>query len=55
MQGESHNDDLMVAFEQGAETGKIENAASGKRALQSKIALEMMALNKEQAITTMKA
>ena len=45
----------MIAFEQGAETGKIENAASGKRAIQSKIALEMLALNKEQAITTMKA
>ncbi|KAK3177241.1 hypothetical protein OEA41_008570 [Lepraria neglecta] len=53
--GELHNNDLMIAFEQGAKTGKIENAASGKRAIQSKIALEMLALNKEQAITTMKA
>ena len=45
----------MVAFEQGAKTGKIEDAASGKRALQARIALEMLALNKEQATTTMKA
>ena len=45
----------MAAFEQGAATGKIENAVSGKRAIQSNIALQMMALNKEQAITTMKA
>ncbi|KAG7004607.1 hypothetical protein G7Y79_00024g055570 [Physcia stellaris] len=41
--GELHNNDLMVAFEQGAATGKIENAVSGKRAIQSKIALEMLA------------
>lgn len=45
----------MIAFEQGAETGKIENAASGKRAIQSKITLEMLVLNKEQAITIIKA
>jgi hypothetical protein len=45
----------MVSFEQAAKTGKIENAASGKRAIQAKIALQMMALNKQQAITTMKA
>ena len=45
----------MVAFTQGAETGKIEKATSGKRAIQAKIALQMLALNKQQAITTMKA
>ena len=42
-----HNNDLMVAFEQAAKIGKIENAASGKRAIQFKVALEMMALSKE--------
>jgi len=50
-----HNDDLMVAFVQAAENEKIEHAGSGKRAIQAKIALQMIALNKEQAITTMKA
>ena len=45
----------MVALEQIAENGKIEHAASGKRAILTKVAREMLALNKEHAITTMKA
>lgn len=45
----------MIAFKQGAETGQIENATSGKRAIQAYIAREMLALNKEQAMTTMQA
>ena len=45
----------MAALEQAAETGRIENAASGKRALQSKIADEMLAMDKKKAVIAMKA
>ena len=44
-----------MAFEQGAESGLIQNATSGKRAIQAHIAQEMMAVHKEQAMVTMKA
>lgn len=54
-QGDLHNNDLMTSFEQAAKTGNIEDSASGKRAIQAKIAMDMMALNKEHAITTLKA
>ncbi|KAH6844759.1 putative geranylgeranyl diphosphate synthase [Chaetomium sp. MPI-CAGE-AT-0009] len=55
LQGDAHNDDLKVAFEQGALTGNIEKAASGKRAIQAHIAREMLKIHKEQASVTMKA
>ena len=46
---------MITAFEEGANTGNIENSASGKRAIQNRVSLEMLKLHKEQAITTMKA
>ncbi|KAL2817761.1 isoprenoid synthase domain-containing protein [Aspergillus cavernicola] len=53
--GDLHNDDLQAAFEEAARTGSIEQSASGKRAIQAHIANEMMSLNKEHAIATLKA
>ncbi|KAI1195542.1 putative geranylgeranyl diphosphate synthase [Nemania serpens] len=53
--GDAHNDDLRAAFEQGAATGGINHAASGKRAIQAHIAREMLAIHKEQATATMMA
>jgi hypothetical protein len=45
----------MVSFEQAAKIGTIEHAASGKRPSQAKIARQMIALNKQHAVTTLKA
>ena len=45
---------MMDAFEQGAQLGFIESKGSGKRQLQSKILLEMMKLDRERAITSIK-
>ena len=45
---------MMDAFEQGAQLGSIESKGSGKRQLQSKIFLEMIKLDRERAITSMK-
>jgi len=52
---DAHNNDLREAFEQGAATGEIKKAKTGKRAIQAHIAREMLAIHKEQAMTTMKA
>lgn len=46
---------MMDAFEQGAQLGSIESKGSGKRQLQSKMLLEMLKIDKERAITSMKS
>lgn len=45
---------MMDAFEQGAQLGLIESRGSGTRQLQSKMLLDMMKLDRERAITSMK-
>lgn len=45
----------MVAFREGAQTGTIKSQKSGKHQIQSKMLLEMLALDRERALTTMKA
>ncbi|KAK8047539.1 geranylgeranyl pyrophosphate synthase [Apiospora saccharicola] len=53
--GDAHNDDLKATFEQLARTGDVQAATSGKRAIQARIAREMLALHKEQATVTMRS
>lgn len=48
------NDEMMDGFEQGAQLGLIESRDSGTRQLQSKILLDMMKLDRERAIASMK-
>ncbi|KAL4796622.1 putative geranylgeranyl diphosphate synthase [Aspergillus venezuelensis] len=52
---DKHNDDLQAGFEQAVSTGTIKNAASGKRALQAYIARKMLSIDKNRAITSLKA
>ncbi|CAF9915918.1 MAG: hypothetical protein GOMPHAMPRED_000894 [Gomphillus americanus] len=52
---DAHNNDLREAFEQGATTGEIKKASTGKRAIQAHIAREMISIHKEQAMETMRA
>ena len=46
---------MMAAFREGAQTGIIDFQKDGKKQIQSKILLEMLALDRERAFTIMKA
>ena len=46
---------MMAAFREGAQTGTIEVQKDGKREIQSKMLLEMLAIDRQRALTTMKA
>ncbi|KAL4914351.1 putative geranylgeranyl diphosphate synthase [Aspergillus aurantiobrunneus] len=54
-QGDEHNDDLKAAFDQVISTGTIKHSGSGKRALQAYVAKRMLSIDKERALTTLKA
>lgn len=59
-QGDIENDDMMEGFLEGAQTAFItpdsaETKRVGKKQIQSKILLEMMAIDREGALVTMKA
>lgn len=45
----------MAAFREGAKTGTIKSPKSEKHQIQSKLLLEVLALDRERALTTMKA
>lgn len=45
---------MLDAFEQGALNGSIESNHSGKRQMQSKMLLEMLEIDRERALTSMK-
>jgi hypothetical protein len=49
------NDTMLDAFREGASTGAIDPKESGKKQIQSRMLLEMMSIDRERAITTMKA
>lgn len=53
-QADIENDEMMDAFEQGSQLGFIDSKGSGKKQLQSKILHDMMKLDRERAITSMK-
>lgn len=46
---------MLDAFREAASTGVINPKQSGKKLIQSKMLLEMLNLDKERALTTMKA
>lgn len=46
---------MMAAFREGAQTGTNEVRENGKRQIQSKMLLEMLAIDRQRALTTMKA
>lgn len=54
-QGDVENDQMMAAFREGAQTGTFEVQEDGKRQIQSKMLLEMLAIDCQRAMTTMKA
>lgn len=45
---------MLEAFEEGADNGSIKTRGSGKRYIQSQMLLEMIAIDRERALTTMK-
>ncbi|RAK81477.1 bifunctional terpene synthase/polyprenyl synthetase family protein [Aspergillus fijiensis CBS 313.89] len=53
--GDEHNNDLKAAFDQVISTGTIKHAGSGKRALQAYVAKRMLSIDKDRAITSLKA
>ncbi|KAH8423754.1 bifunctional terpene synthase/polyprenyl synthetase family protein [Aspergillus melleus] len=53
--GDEHNNDLKAAFDQVISTGTIKHAGSGKRALQAYVANRMLSIDKDRAITSLKA
>ncbi|KAI9040292.1 bifunctional terpene synthase/polyprenyl synthetase family protein [Aspergillus affinis] len=53
--GDEHNNDLKAAFDQVISTGTINHAGSGKRALQAYVAKRMLSIDKDRAITSLKA
>ena len=46
---------MLDAFREGARTGSIKGGKGGKKHIQSKILLEMLAIDRERALTTMEA
>lgn len=46
---------MMNAYREGAVNGAIESTESGKKQIQSKILLEMMAIDRDRALISMKA
>ncbi|PWY68621.1 putative geranylgeranyl diphosphate synthase [Aspergillus heteromorphus CBS 117.55] len=54
-QGDEHNNDLKAAFDQVIRTGTINHSGSGKRALQAYVAKQMLSIDKDRAITSLKA
>ena len=46
---------MLDAFREAASTGTINSKQSRKKQIQSKMLLEMLSLDKERALTTMKA
>jgi len=46
---------MLDAFREAVSTGTIDAKKSGKKQIQSKMLSEMMAIDKERALTTMKA
>lgn len=46
---------MLDAFREGLENGSIEAQDSGKKQIQAKLLLEMMAIDRERAITATKA
>ncbi|KAI9891309.1 MAG: hypothetical protein M1814_002822 [Vezdaea aestivalis] len=53
--GDIANDEMMEAFREGATKGSIESKDYGKKQIQSKMLLEMLSIDRERALTTMKA
>ncbi|KAL4867799.1 hypothetical protein BDV12DRAFT_209514 [Aspergillus spectabilis] len=54
-QGDEHNNDLKAAFDQVISSGTIKHSGSGKRALQAYVAKRMLSIDKDRAITSLKA
>ncbi|KAI0448819.1 geranylgeranyl pyrophosphate synthase [Xylaria acuta] len=53
---DASNDEMLQAFEEGAQTGKIEdNGASGKRKIAAQILKEMMEIDSERAMVAIKS
>ena len=52
--GDEENDRMLDAFLEGAQAGSIEAKGSGKRHIQAQMLLEMLAIDRERALTTMK-
>lgn len=46
---------MLKAFREGAQNGFIESRSSGKKQIQSKMLLEMLSIDRERALTTMKS
>jgi hypothetical protein len=55
LQGDEENDRMLDALREAASTGAIDPKKSGKKQIQSKMLLEMLAIDRQRALTTMKA
>jgi hypothetical protein len=55
LQGDLQNNDMLEAFKQSTETGVIDTKSSGKRKIQANMLLEMLSLDRERALTMVKA
>ncbi|KAK2767552.1 hypothetical protein FQN54_003710 [Arachnomyces sp. PD_36] len=54
-EGDAANDEMMHAFREGATSGNIETTKTGKRMMQAGILKEMMAIDRERAMVSMKS
>lgn len=54
-EGDKENDAMLDAFRKGVMTGAIQTGGSGKRHIQSSMLVEMLAIDRERALTTIKA
>lgn len=55
LQGDAENDEVLEAFREGAQNGKIDNLTSGKRQMQAKILSTMISIDRERAMSAMRA
>ena len=54
-QSDLENDRMLEALHEGAETGAIQSSDSGKKRIQMLILQEMMAIDRQRALTSMTA